>query len=82
MQKKTEYWRYIVIICYYEDRDCKNGCSSGKSLAHLALENIKLVNYEDRVIATVILAEIYLLLRLYSVSTLDLKFYIYRVSQK
>ena len=51
--------------------------SSGSSLAHLALENIKLVNYGDRVIVAVVSTESSLLLRLYSVSTLDLKFYIY-----
>ena len=42
-----------------------------------AIENTKLVNYEGRVIVIVVLIEIKLLLRLYSVSTLDLKFYIY-----
>ena len=42
--------------------------SSERSLVHPALEDIKLMNYEDRE---------KLLLRLYSVSTLDLKFYIY-----
>ena len=41
------------------------------------LENIKLANYEDRVIVTAVIREILLLLRLYSVSTLDLKFYIH-----
>ena len=46
-----------------------------------ALENIKLVNYEDRVIVTTVSIEIYLLLRLYSVSILDLKFYIYLLKQ-
>ena len=51
-----EYPRYIVAICYYEDTVVV--VSSGKSLVHPALENIKLVNYEDRVIATVILIKI------------------------
>ena len=51
--------------------------SSGRSLAHLALENIKLVNYGDKVIVAVVSTESSLHLRLYSVSTLDLKFYIY-----
>ena len=37
-----------------------------------ALENIKMVNYEDRAIEAVALIEIQLLLRLYSVTTLDL----------
>ena len=36
--------------------------SSGRSLVRPALENIKLVNYEDIVIVTVVLIEIYLLL--------------------
>ena len=44
---------------------------------HPALENAKLVNYEDRIIVTSVLIEILLLHRLYSVSTPDLKFYIY-----
>ena len=32
--------------------------SSKKSLVHPALENVKLVNYKDRVIVTVVLIEI------------------------
>ena len=32
--------------------------SSGRSLVRPALDNIKLVNYEDRVIVTVVLIEI------------------------
>ena len=32
--------------------------SSGKSLVRPTLENVKLVNYEDRVIVTVVLIEI------------------------
>ena len=51
--------------------------SSERSLVCPALENIKLVNSEDRVIVIVVLIKIYLLLRLYFVSTLDLRFYIY-----
>ena len=52
---------------------------SGRSLVRPVLENMKLVNYEDRVIVIVVLIKIELLLCLYSVSTLDLKFYIYLV---
>ena len=51
--------------------------SSGRSLMRPALENVKLVKYKDRVIVTVVLIEIELLLRLYSVSTPNLKFCIY-----
>ena len=47
------------------------------SLGASALENTKLVNYENRVIVTVVLIEILLYLCLYFVSTLDLKFCIY-----
>ena len=50
---------------------------SGRNLVRPALENIKLVNYEDRVIVVVALIKIQLLLRLYSVATLNLQFYIY-----
>ena len=32
--------------------------SSGRSLVHPALENVKLVNYEDRVIVTIVLIKI------------------------
>ena len=32
--------------------------SGGRSLVHPALDNIKLVNYENRVIVTVVLIEI------------------------
>ena len=53
--------------------------NSGMSLVGPALENIKLVNYKDRIIVTVVLIEIKQLLRLYSVSALDLKFYIYSI---
>ena len=41
-----------------------------------ALENIKLVSFEDIVIVTVVSIEIKLLFCLCSVSTLDLKFYL------
>ena len=41
------------------------------------LKSIKLMNYEDRVIVNVVQIEISLLLRLYSVSTLHLKFFVY-----
>ena len=51
-----EYPRYVVAICYYEDIVVVE--SSGRSLVHPAPENIKLVNYKDIVIATVILIEI------------------------
>ena len=51
--------------------------SSGRSSLRPALENLKLLNYEDRVIVTIVLIEIQLLIRLYSASTLDLKFYLY-----
>ena len=40
--------------------------SSGRSLVRPGLENIKLVNYEYRVIVTDVFIEIQLLLRLYS----------------
>ena len=51
-----EYLRYIVAICYYEDTVVV--VSSERSLVRPALENIKLVNYKDRIIATVILIKI------------------------
>ena len=54
---------------------------SRRSLVCAALKNIKLVNYKDRVIATVVFIEILLLFRLYSVSTLDLRFFIYLIKQ-
>ena len=38
------------------------------------LENIKVVDHKDRAIVTVVLIEIQQLLRLYSVSNVDLKF--------
>ena len=50
---------------------------SGRSLVRPALENIKLVNYKDRVIMTFVLIETQPILGLCAVSTLDLKFYIY-----
>ena len=51
--------------------------NSGRSLVRPALENIKVVNYEDRVIVTAVFIGIQLLLCVYSVSTLDLTFHIH-----
>ena len=77
MRTETEYPRYIVVICsYYEDSGSKSGCSE-RSLVRPVLENKKSMNYEDGVIVNVVIIEIKLLLLLYSLSTLDLNFYIY-----
>ena len=47
-----EYTRNVFeICCYYEE----SGVGSGRSLLRPAIQNLKLVNYENRVIVTLVL---------------------------